>query len=39
MAKILLMILAFIILTFVAVVLYCAIIVAGRSDEYENNAD
>ena len=38
MAKILLMILTFLILTFIVVVMYCALIIAGRSDEHGNNS-
>ncbi len=37
MAKILLIILAFIILIFVVMVLFSAIIVADRSDKHDNN--
>lgn len=39
MAKILLMIIAFIIIVFVVVAMYCACVLAGRSDENENNGD
>lgn len=39
MAKILLMIIAFIIIAFIVVAMYCAMVVAGRSDENENNGD
>ena len=39
MAKILLTITALHILAFIVVAMYCAMVVAGRSDENENNGD
>lgn len=39
MAKILLMILAFIILVFVVVAMYCTMVLAGRFDDNDNNGD
>ena len=39
MAKILLTIAVLLILAFIVVAMYCAMVVAGRSDENENNGD
>ena len=39
MAKTILLILAIIIITFVVVAMYCAMVVAGRSDENENKGN
>ena len=39
MAKILLTITALLILAFIVVAMYCACVLAGRSDENENNSD
>ena len=39
MAKILLTITALLILAFIVVAMYCACVLAGRSDENENNGD
>ena len=39
MAKILLTIAVLLILAFIVVAMYCAMVVAGRSDENENNSD
>ena len=39
MAKILITITALIILAFIVVAMYCACVLAGRSDENENNSD
>ena len=39
MATILLTISGFLILAFIVVAMYCAMVVAGRSDENENNGD
>ncbi len=37
MAKILLTIISFLILAFIVVAMYCALVIAGRSDENDNN--